>query len=55
MNFWTHFRETWHEGVTLAAGYVVVDGWHALGLPSGARMAVEAGRAARFWLAAVIG
>lgn len=50
MNFWQCFRETWHEGVALAAGYVVVAGWRALGLPSVEQAVVSTGR----WLAAML-
>jgi len=34
VTFWQYFKETWHEGVTLAAGYVVASAWKAVGLPS---------------------
>jgi hypothetical protein len=51
VNFWRHFKDTWHEGVSLAAGYVIVRAWESVGLPSGTGMILEAGRVARFWLA----
>ena len=41
-----HFRETWHEGVTLAAGHVVIRAWEVLGLPGAVRLAARSCRAA---------
>lgn len=42
MNFLLHVRDNWHEGVALAAGYVVVAAWRALGLPSVEQMILAA-------------
>lgn len=50
-NFWEYFKETWHEGVSLAAGYVIVRAWEAVDLPSGTNMVLELGRMVRFWCA----
>jgi hypothetical protein len=44
--FGRHLRETWHEGVTLAAGYVVAAAWKAVGLPSVYKLAGGSARIA---------